>query len=100
MSRRCMVVNDETNEKCLGHPPVDDERYPPICDAHLEGIFGWLIRVKAEVLAGQMLTERLMSRPARNRQARSRQPAAALLKPGQHLTEQDQATLDFLRGAA
>lgn len=97
MSRRCMITNDTTGEKCLGHPPVDDERYPPICDGHLDAIFGWLIRVKADQLASQRLHEMLRGRP---RGRREHQQAVIHLRPGATLTEQDQATLAFLTGRA
>jgi hypothetical protein len=95
-----MVTDHETDERCLGHPPVDDPRYPPICDAHCDRIFGWLIRVKAQQLADQMLMEKLATRPrwSGKRRTRERQPATAMLKPGQHLTEQDNAVLAFLTG--
>lgn len=98
MSRRCMITDNATDEKCLGHPPVDDDWYPAICDGHLEAIFGRLIQAKAEALAGQLLTERLMSRPGRR--DRGQRPATPKLRPGQHLTEQDEATLAFLTGRA
>ena len=103
-TRRCMITDDVTDAKCLGHAPVDDPRSPPICDTHLDAIFGWLIRVKAGQLAAQladqMLFERLATRPRWHGQRRGAPPAVAMLKPGQHLTDQDNAVLNFLRGAA
>ena len=54
----------------------------------------------AAQLADQMLFERLATRPRWHGQRRGAPPAVAMLKPGQHLTDQDNAVLNFLRGAA
>lgn len=105
-TRRCMVTDNDGDVRCLGHPSVDAEWWPAMCDSHIEAIFGRYLEVKAQALADQIVTERLQSRPRWNghdRTPQSRRSAdlrTAKLRPGQHLTDQDQATLAFLTGRA
>lgn len=98
-TRPCMVWLDTLNTRCLGHPEVDDERYPPLCPKHLD-LFRPLIEAKARLLADQMFWERMAGRPRWNRQDRTRQPATAMLRRGEHISDADKPILDFLRGAA
>lgn len=95
MSRACMVTDTDTGNRCLGHPSVDVPWWPDMCDSHLERIFGAYIEHKAEQRANVLLHEMLRGRP---RGQRAERPRAVRLRAGAHLTEQDEATLAFLRG--
>lgn len=122
MTRRCMVYHDGV--QCLGHPPVDDDVYPPVCERDLNELFGPLIHARArqmarEIVANERAEQRRRSDSFRAWQAenhpedarRSREPftrtpvpasspGGLRLRKGVHLNDQDEAVLALLRGAA
>jgi hypothetical protein len=93
MSAQCVVHTPDG--RCLGHPPAEDERYPAICQRHLDELFGPLIESKARILASQMA---LQNRP-RPTPRPPHQPVRPLLRKGAHLNAEDMRVLNLLCGA-
>lgn len=96
LTAQCVVHTPDG--RCLGHPPAEDDRYPAICQQHLD-LFGPLIESRARVLASQMATEMIHNRPRSTGPRHQRGPVRPLLRRGAHLSADDMRVLDLLCGA-
>ena len=98
MTAQCVVHTPDG--RCLGHPPIEDDRYPAICQQHLD-LFDALIESRARVLASQMAaTEMIRNRPRWTGARHQRGPVQPQLRKGAHLSAEDMRVLDLLCGAA
>lgn len=91
MPRRCTFWTEDG--RCLGHPEVDDEAFPPVCPKHLE-VLAPLIRFHARHMAP---AEAL--RGPHGPAAPRRRPTPRL-RPDAHLNDDDKRVLGYLASAA
>jgi hypothetical protein len=91
MARQCTFWTEDG--RCLGHPAVDDEAFPPVCPRHIE-VLAPLIRFQAR-----------MMNPAEARRGphgptAPRRRAVPRIRPDAHLNDDDARVLAFLARTA